>query len=136
MEAQRPDPVDMTQFKVGQSHIQVLKVLGPPLTTAKDGANSCDLYQLYTHGPASGGKAAIAAGEAVADVFTLGLSEVVFTPTEALTKNSKYAVTMCYDGEDKLVSIEQSDHPAGDAPSNGSSTTATATPTTTVPWMP
>lgn len=114
MEAYRPDPVDMTQFKVGEPKLEVLKELGPPLASAKQGANSCDLYQLYIHGPASGGKAAIAAGEAVTDVFTLGLAEVIWTPTEVLTKNSKYPVTMCYDPDDKLVSAEAAEKPAGE----------------------
>jgi hypothetical protein len=111
MEFNRPDPVDLGQFKVGQEHVQIVKALGPPLTAVKAGDNSCDVYQLFTHGPESGGKAAIAIGEGIADIFTLGLAEVVFTPTEIITKNAKYPVTMCYGQDDKLVSIEESDKP-------------------------
>jgi hypothetical protein len=139
MEAYRPDPIDMTQFNTGEPRLQVLKVLGPPLATAKDGPNSCDLYQLYIHGPGSGGKAAIAAGEAIADVFTIGLSEVVFTPTEVATKNSKYAVTMCYDPNEKLAAIQTSDRPLGDAQqpaataASGSPPTATTTASSSPP---
>ena len=114
MEAYRPDPIDMEQFKVGETRLEVLKVLGPPLASGKDGPNSCDLYQLYIHGPDSGGKAAIAAGEAIADVFTIGLSEVIFTPAEVATKNSKYSVTMCYDPAEKLAAIQASDKPLGE----------------------
>jgi hypothetical protein len=114
MEAYRPDPVDLAQFKVGEPRLDVLKALGPPSASAKDGPNSCDLYQLYIHGPDSGGKAAIAAGEAVADVFTIGLAEVIFTPTEVATKNSKYSVTMCYDPDEKLAAIQAMDKPLGE----------------------
>jgi len=91
----------------------VLKAVGPPLTSAKQGDNSCDIYQLYVHGPDAGGKAALAAGEAVADIFTIGLAEVIFTPAEIVTKNSKYPVTFCYGTDDKLVSIQADERPAG-----------------------
>jgi hypothetical protein len=42
----------------------------------------------------------------VADVFTLGLAEVVFTPVEAGTKNRLYTVTFYYPDE-ALVNVEE-----------------------------
>jgi hypothetical protein len=105
MEATRPDPVDMSQFAVGESRTQVVGVVGGPTATVKDGDHSCDVYKLYTRGPGAVGKGAIAAGEAVADVFTLGLTEVIFTPVEAGTRNAKHTVTFCYDDSGKLLSI-------------------------------
>jgi hypothetical protein len=54
------------------------------------------------------GKGAIAATEAVADVFTLGLAEVVSSPIEGGTWNAKHTVTMCYDKDEKLVSQSES----------------------------
>jgi hypothetical protein len=83
MEATRPDPVDMSQFAVGESRTQVVGVVGAPTATVKDGDHSCDVYKLYRRGPDAVGKGAIGAGKAVADVFTLGLTEVIFTPVEA-----------------------------------------------------
>jgi hypothetical protein len=112
MEANRPDPVDLSQFKPGQDRFDVVKVVGAPITTMKHEGQSCDIYQLYTHGPGAGGKAAIAATEAVVDVFTLGLAEVVSTPTEAATKNSKYPVTFCYGDDNKLISVVETQKPA------------------------
>ena len=109
MESNRPDPVDLTQFKTGEERIKVITTLGAPMSTVPDAGNSCDLYQLFTHGPGSSGKVAIAAGEAVADVFTLGLAEVIFTPVEAGTKNAKHTVTFCYGSDDKLVKVSESD---------------------------
>jgi hypothetical protein len=108
MEAMRPDPVDLSQFVVGENRINVLAQIGAPLATTKKGKNSCDIYKLYTHGPGSVGKGAIAAGEAVADLFTLGLTEVVTTPVEAATKNSKHTVVFCYTPDEKLVFVKQS----------------------------
>jgi len=109
MESNRPDPIDLKQFTVGEDRIKVITTLGAPMSTVENAGNSCDVYQLFTDGPGSGGKVAIAAGEAVADVFTLGLAEVVFTPVEVGTKNAKHTVTFCYGPDTKLVSVQQSD---------------------------
>jgi hypothetical protein len=114
MEANRPDPVDMSQFVIGEKRMKVLTSIGSPLSTTKDGGNSCDIYKLYTEGHSAAGKGAIAAGEAVADVFTLGLAEVIFTPAQAATKDEKHAVVFCYAPDDTLVSINQSEEAAGD----------------------
>jgi hypothetical protein len=113
MEANRPDPIDMSQFVIGESRMNVLAVVGSPLGTTKDKGNSCDLYKLYTNGPSGGGKGVIAAGEVVADVLTLGLTEIVFTPVEAGTKSDKHSVIFCYGKDDTIVSINQADSPSG-----------------------
>jgi len=109
MEAMRPDPIELSQFIIGEDRTKILNTIGSPISTNKEKANSCDIYQLFTRGPGTAGKGAIAAGEIVADVFTLGLTEVVFTPTEAMTKASKHTVTFCYAPDNKLISLNQSD---------------------------
>jgi hypothetical protein len=105
MEATRPTPVDVNQFALGESRTQIIGVVGSPISQIKDGDQFCDVYKLYTRGPGGVEKGAIAAGEAVADVFTLGLTEIIFTPVEAGTRNSKHTVTFCYDDAGKLVSM-------------------------------
>lgn len=109
MEATRPDPVDLSEFVPGESRLKVIAEVGNPLASEKDGENSCDVYKLFTKGPGAVGKGAIAAGEVVADVFTLGLAEVVFTPAEAATRNSKHTVLFCYSADKKLVSVSESE---------------------------
>ena len=113
MEANRPDPVDMSQFVVGEKRMSVLAEVGAPMATTKDGNNSCDVYKLYTEGHSTAGKVGIAAGEAIADVFTLGLAEVIFTPAQAATEDNKHAVIFCYAPDDKLISVNQSDNASG-----------------------
>ena len=106
LEATRPTPTNLSQFQTGDARDSVVQRLGPPLTTnsAPDGA-SCDLYQLYTRGYGAGGKAPIMLAETAADVVTLGLAEVILTPTEGVTRNEKHPVTFCYrDG--KLLRVE------------------------------
>jgi len=109
MEVMRPDPVELSSFIIGEKRLNVLSEIGSPVATTKDGKNSCDIYKLYTKGPGAVGKGAIAATEAVADVLTLGLSEVITTPGEAATKNSKHTVVFCYSPNEKLVSVKEAD---------------------------
>lgn len=109
MAATRPDPVDTKQFVVGQTRVSVLSELGNPVANTPDGPNSCDIYKLFTRGPSAVGKGVMTAGYLVADVFTLGLTEVIFTPVEAATRNSKHTVVICYDKDGKLASLKESD---------------------------
>lgn len=107
MEAERPDPVDLSQFKVGESQVHVIETIGAPVDKIKNGdGQPCDVYKLYTRGPGPDEKAAIAAGEGAADVVTLGLAEVVFTPVEVGTRNAKHTVTFCYNKDGKLASVK------------------------------
>jgi len=109
LEATRPDPTDMSQFTEGESRVKIRQILGAPTATVQEGNNSCDTYKLYTRGPGSAGKAGIAATEAVADVFTLGLAEAAMTPAEYATRNSLHTVSMCYDKDGNLASQSESE---------------------------
>src|ERR1700691_779553 len=97
MEATRPAPVGLAQFDPGESRDGVVAQLGEPIstTTDADGA-SCDLYSLPLSGYGNWAKAGIAFGEFLADVGTIGIAEVVSTPTEAATRNKKTPVWFCY----------------------------------------
>jgi hypothetical protein len=144
MEATRPTPVDLEKFHPGDSRASVTQELGSPLTTSKGtGGTSCDLYLLYTKGYGVAGKAPIAVGELAADFFTLGLAEIVLSPTEAATRNEKRTVWFCYQN-DALLSVTVKNAGAETStpvPSEGSTPTdlaipvrsnpATATPTAT-----
>jgi hypothetical protein len=105
MEANRPDPVNLAQFSPGMRRVEVVGKLGPAESSVRDGSNNCDVYRLYTRGVGRVGKAGIIVGEAAADVFTLGLAEVVTTSGEAATKNKLHTVMMCYSTSEVLVSV-------------------------------
>jgi hypothetical protein len=105
MESTRPTPVDLSQFGPGQTRDSVLERLGSPeQTVAESDGASCDIYALYTHGYGAGGKIPIAIAEGAADVVTLGLAEVILTPTEGVTANEKHPVAFCYRNQ-KIVRI-------------------------------
>ena len=97
MEATRPTPINLARFKMRQTRDDVLEKLGMPPSSAlaSDGAD-CDFYRLYTRGYGAGGKIPIALAEGTADLFTLGMAEVVTTPVEGITKNELHPVTFCY----------------------------------------
>jgi hypothetical protein len=105
MHASRPDPVDINRFVIGQSRVSVLAELGNPRATTPDGDKSCDIYRLYTRGPGPGLKGAIVAGQIVAGVLTLGLSEIVLTPVEAATKATPRTVLFCYGQDNRLAGV-------------------------------
>lgn len=97
MEATRPAPVRLAKFPPGESRDDVVAKLGDPVSTTNDADGaSCDLYSLPLSGYGDLAKAGIAFGEFVADVGTLGIAEVVSTPTEAATRNKKTPVWFCY----------------------------------------
>lgn len=112
LEATRPDPVDLSQFTIGENRLNVLAEIGSPISTTKNRDNSCDIYKLYTDGPSGGEKGAIAAGEALADIATLGLAELISTPAEAATRSNKHIVIFCYDRDNKLVGTNLAETPA------------------------
>jgi len=105
LEMTRPSPTDLSQFQTGAARDSVIEQLGPPLATnAQADGTSCDTYQLYTKGYGVAGKVPVALVETAADVFTVGLAEVVLTPAEGVTRNETHPVTFCYrDG--KLSSV-------------------------------
>ncbi len=124
MEATRPSPVDLAKFHPGDSRTSVEEKLGSPVDTSKGaGGNSCDLYLLYLRGYGTWGKVPIAIVESAADFFTIGLAEIVLSPTEAVTRNEKRPVWFCYQN-DALLSV---------TPKSAESATPTPTPATPTP---
>jgi|GEM_PF-3428256 len=119
MEATRPTPIDTGDYPAGMTRDEVFVKLGPPYVTLTDpdGA-TCDYYKLYTRGYGAAGKVPIAVTEAAADFFTIGLAEIILTPTEGVTRNEKHPVAFCYVNQ-KLVRVTLE---------ATSSPTATATP--------
>jgi hypothetical protein len=116
LEATRDTPVNLDHVAVGESRVNVMADLGAPVSTVKNGSNDCDVYKLCTEGPGAAGKGAIAAGEVVADAFTLGLTELIFTPVEAATRGCLHTVMACYGPDNRLANISVSEDPATDTP--------------------
>ncbi|HEY1856160.1 hypothetical protein [Acidocella sp.] len=105
MEERRPVPVNISQFKPGENRINVVSVVGAPQGSLSDQGDTCDVYKLYTTGLGGFGKGVVTGAEALTDVGTLGLAELIWTPVQAGTQPVPHTVIFCYDKNDKLASI-------------------------------
>jgi outer membrane protein assembly factor BamE (lipoprotein component of BamABCDE complex) len=102
MAANQPDKKDMDVLKVGTPRSTVVAEFGAPVETTTRGGAKVDLFtfvQGYS-GLEKGGRAVL---HGAADVFTLGLWEVVGTPIEGYANGTKVSVEITYDREDRVV---------------------------------
>jgi hypothetical protein len=105
MATQQPSRKDFAVLSKGVDRSRVVAELGSPLTTdVKDGKRKDVFY--VKQGYSTGAKAGRAIFHGVADVFTLGLWEVVGTPVEAVASGTDVKVAVFYDSGDKVESIE------------------------------
>ena len=104
MAANQPDKKDMGVLKSGTPRSVVVAELGAPVETITRGGAKVDLFtfvQGYS-GLEKGGRAVL---HGAADVFTLGLWEVVGTPIEGYANGTKVSVEITYDREDRVVKV-------------------------------
>ena len=104
----KTDPIEMSQFKLGSTRIDVVGALGRPEWTVQKAGRPCDVYKIHTRGMGSGGKAAMAVAEGLTDVVTLGLAEVAWSGIRAGIKPDLHTVLFCYGqppDDDALVDI-------------------------------
>jgi outer membrane protein assembly factor BamE (lipoprotein component of BamABCDE complex) len=105
MATQQPSRRDFSVLTKGVDRSRVVAELGSPLTTEmKDGKREDVFY--VKQGYSTGAKAGRAIFHGVADVFTLGLWEVVGTPVEAVASGTDVKVAVFYDSRDKVETIE------------------------------
>jgi hypothetical protein len=96
MAAHQPDLKDMTPIKPGVHQSIVHTELGPPVWSGEESDCFVEIYR-FTQGYSQGAKTGRAVFHGVADVFTLGLWEVVGTPVETIASGDKMTVKVYYD---------------------------------------
>ena len=104
MAAQQPSKKDLSVLLEGTPRSQLLAELGQPVTTEIRDGKKVDLFS-FTQGYSKPAKAGRALFHGAADVFTLGLWEVVGTPTEAVFNGTKMSYEVTYDQDDKIEKI-------------------------------
>lgn len=105
MAAKQPDYKNVDLFKVGTPRGALLGEFGHPTATdTKPNGTKCDTFS-FTQGYSGGAKAGRAFMHGVADVLTLGLWEVIGTPTEAVFSGSTVGYQACYDKEDRVQTV-------------------------------
>jgi hypothetical protein len=104
VEDQQMPGMDLKRFTLGERRIDVIKTLGPPAVSAKDGANSCDLYR-YAHTVSRAGQGVIDVGETAGNFFTFGLFGAMAMPAEDAMKGKRREAWFCYAADERLVSM-------------------------------
>ena len=105
MAAKQPDYKNVDLFKVGTPRGALLGEFGHPTATdTRPNGDRCDVFS-FTQGYSGGAKAGRAFVHGVADVLTLGLWEIIGTPTEAVFSGSTVGYETCYDKEDRVKQV-------------------------------
>ncbi len=104
MAAKQPSAKNIELFKVGTPRSMILAEFGlPTVSEVRDGKK----YEIYkfVQGYSSGAKAGRAVFHGAADVLTLGLWEVVGTPTESIFSGDEMAYEIRYDENDRIDQV-------------------------------
>ena len=104
MAAKQPPKKDLSVLSVGTPRSLLLAELGQPTATETSDGKKVDMFS-FTQGYSKPAKAARAVFHGAADVFTLGLWEVVGTPTEAVFDGTKMAFEVTYDQNDRVENV-------------------------------
>ncbi len=104
MAATQPDKKDLSALSsAGMPRAHVIAKLGAPTASTKhEDGTLTDVYEFH-EGSSGGWKAGRAVFHAVADVFTIGLWEIVGTPTEIAVKGEKMTALAVYDKDMNLT---------------------------------
>jgi len=105
MAAKQPNKKDIELFRVGTPRSMLLAEFGLP--TAAETREDGKKYEIYsfTQGYSTGAKAGRAVFHGAADVFTLGLWEVIGTPTEGVFDGNEMAFEVRYDTDNKVDQV-------------------------------
>ncbi|MBU3603710.1 hypothetical protein [Polynucleobacter sp. AP-Kaivos-20-H2] len=99
MAAHQPTQKNEALFKVGTSRDALIAEFGVPVTSGVKNGKKYEIYR-FTQGYSQGNKAARALVEGTADVFTLGLTEIITTPVESINDGSLRVYEVTYDSND------------------------------------
>ena len=105
MAANQADKKDVHVLDKGTPRSHVMAELGKPLYTKNKDGRTCDVFS-FVQGYGKGAKAGRALFHGAADVFTLGLWEVVGTPVEAIADGNNVQVEVYYDAEQYVEFIK------------------------------
>ncbi len=104
MAANQPGNKNLDLLKVGMPRDSIMAEFGAPINTDTKDGKKVDVYR-FRQGYSQGEKAVRAVGHGTADVFTLGLWEVIGTPAEATFNGKDMAVKVAYDKDDKVENV-------------------------------
>jgi hypothetical protein len=104
MAARQPGKKDVSVFNKGTARGKVIAEIGSPIWSGEKDGKKCDIFR-FTQGYHTATKVSRALVHGAADVFTLGLWEVVGTPTEAAFSGRQVDVEVIYDENDTVEKV-------------------------------
>ena len=104
MAANQPGKKNVNLFKVGTPRSMLLAEFGLPIASGERDGKKYDIFR-FVQGYSAGVKAGRAVFHGVADVFTLGLWEVIGTPTEGVFDGTDISCEVSYDDDNRVHSI-------------------------------
>jgi len=104
MAANQPDKKDIGLFAVGTPKNLLISEFGNPISTTTKNGKTIDIYS-FLQGYSTGAKVGRTIGHGAADILTLGLWEVVGTPTEVTFDGDKMAYEVTYDDNDRIEKV-------------------------------
>jgi len=104
MAAHQPSEKNVDLFKIGTPKSFLVAEFGQPASTETRGGKKYDIYR-FTQGYSGGAKAGRAFAEGVADVFTLGIAEIITTPVESIADGNLVAYEVSYDKNDLVDEV-------------------------------
>ena len=104
MAAKQPDKKPVELFKVGTPRSMLLAEFGLPIVSEEKDGKKHEIFS-FTQGYSAGAKAGRAVFHGAADVLTLGIWEVIGTPTEGVFDGTKMAYEVSYDKDDRIDSV-------------------------------
>ncbi len=102
--AKQPDYKNLAVLDVGSSRSNVVAELGAPVLSEQRDGQKVDIF-AFRRGYSKGNKVGRALFHGTADVFTLGLWEVVGTPTEVIANGKDMKMEVFYDAQEKVRKV-------------------------------
>ncbi len=104
MAAQQPSAKNVALFTVGTTRDELLAEFGPPVVSEKIDGKRIDMF-VFVQGYNKATKAGRVIFHTAADVLTLGLWEIIGTPTELYFDGREMAFHVSYDEHDRIDTV-------------------------------
>lgn len=104
MAAKQPPKKNLAVLKEGSPRSLLIAELGQPITTQTTEGSIVDVFS-FTQGYSKSAKAGRAIFHGVADIFTIGVWEVVGTPTEYVFDGKKLTFEVTYDDNERVKKV-------------------------------
>jgi hypothetical protein len=104
MAAKQPDAKNIDLLAVGTPRSLMLAEFGMPTVSETRNGRKYEIFK-FVNGYSAGAKAGRAVFHGAADVLTLGLWEVVGTPTEGIFSGDEMAFRVRYDSDERIDEV-------------------------------